>query len=78
MHPADIHAALRKKGVTQKDIADELGVHPVTVSRVILKMGVSARVMIFIAKKIGSHPREVWPEYFNAPPKRKNSTVVNW
>ncbi len=75
MHSADIQAELKKHGLTQKMIADELGLKPMSVSVVIARRSVSARVMKHIAKRIGKDPREVWPEYFLRPPKRRHSKV---
>ena len=75
MHTADIQAALKKRGYTQKDVADELGLSPMTVSDVVRKVRISARVMCHIAKLIGKDPREVFPEYFLSPPKRCHSKV---
>jgi len=55
MHPADIQAALKKKGITQKQIAEELGVSQFHVSEVIndAETRRSQRVMRAVAEKIG-------------------------
>ncbi len=66
MHPADIQAELKKRGIKQYEIAKELGVCPFHVSAVINfqeKRG-SERVMKAISKKIGRDHREVFPTYF--------------
>ena len=75
MHPADIQAALKKHGYTQKMIARELGITEMPVSRVISKAIVSSRIMCAIAKRINRTPQEVFPEYFLQPPKRRHSKV---
>ena len=75
MHTADIHAELKKRGLTQKAIADELRIKPISVSAVIRKRSISSRVMRYVAKRIGRDPREVFPEYFLQPPKRRHSKV---
>jgi lambda repressor-like predicted transcriptional regulator len=73
MHPADIQAALKKKGITQLAIAREIAVTPTSVSDTINKKRISDRVMKVIAEKIGRDIRRVFPEYYNQPPKRKTS-----
>lgn len=73
MHPADIKAALEKKGLTQKQIAKDLKVHPNSVSRVVRQEAVSDRIMKYISAAIDKHPTEVFPEYYLSPPKRRNS-----
>jgi len=66
MHPADIQAALKKRGITQKAIADELGVCPWHISGVIHfpEARPSDRVFKAIARKIGRDHREVFPAHY--------------
>jgi lambda repressor-like predicted transcriptional regulator len=66
MHPADIQAALKKRGITQKQIADELDVSQFHVSDVInnCAMRRSMRVMTAVAGKIGLPVEEVFPDCF--------------
>ena len=78
MHPADIQAALKKRGIKQKDLAATLGISEMTLSVVIRKIRISNRVMRGIAEAIGKDHREVFPEYFLAPPKRSTSKVSNF
>ena len=63
MHPADIQAALKKRGITQRALAQELGVTPFHVSDVINKPRYrrSERVMRAIALKISKPPDKVFP-----------------
>ena len=75
MHAADIQAALKKRGLTQKMIADELELKPMSVSTVVSRKMISSRIMRHIAQRIGLDPREVFPEYFLSPPKRRHSKV---
>lgn len=75
MHAADIQAALKKRGLTQKMIADELGLTPMSVSTVVSRKIISSRIMCHIAQRIGKDPREVFPEYFLSPAKRRHSKV---
>lgn len=76
MDPIDIQYQLRKRGVTQKSIADELNVSEMTVSKTINKQMVSDRIMRAIASIIGTDHTEVFPEYYSNPPKRKNSKAA--
>ena len=66
MHPADIQAELKKNGVTQASIAQDLGVSAFHVSAVIHNPTArpSDRVMKAIAKAIGRDHREVFPSYY--------------
>ena len=66
MHPADIQAELKKKGVTQASIARDLGVSTFHVSAVIHdpEKRQSDLVMKTVAKAIGWDHREVFPEYY--------------
>lgn len=60
MHPEEIKAAIRIRGVTPAVIADRLGVTPSTVSRVIHGDSVSARVRQHIADLIGKSVDALW------------------
>jgi lambda repressor-like predicted transcriptional regulator len=73
MHPADIKAALEKRGVSQADLAHDLGVSQPTISRIIRGETVSDRLMKGIAEAIGEHPAKVFPGYYLKPPKRASS-----
>lgn len=61
MHPEEIKAAIRIRGVTPAVIADHLGLTPSTVSRVIHGDTVSARVRQHIAELIGKPVATLWP-----------------
>ena len=66
MHPADIQAALKKKGYTQKDFAKEINVCPMSVSIEIAQdhRGGSERVRQAIAAKIGLPASVVFTEKY--------------
>lgn len=70
MHPADIQAALKKKGIRQKEIAQDLGVSEMAVSVVVRKVAVSDRTMREVAKRIGRDPHVVFHEYYLSPKRR--------
>jgi len=72
MHSADIQAALKKKGITQRALAIELEVSCFTISEVINKHRVSHRIMQAIANKIGRKPHKAFPEYYLQPKKRRH------
>lgn len=76
MNPIEIQEALKKKCLTQTALAVELGISPMTVSKVINRVIVSNRVMLHIAKKLKKSRTKVFPEYYLQPPKRSTSKVV--
>lgn len=74
MHSADIQAELKKRGITQKSIADELEVTEFHISEVINKKRVSDRVMRAISEKIGRDHRELFSEYYFGKKRRHPAT----
>lgn len=64
MHPANIQAELKIRGITQKSIADELEVTEFHISEVINKKRVSDR----------DH-HEVFPEYYFSKKRRRPATL---
>ena len=75
MHPADIQSALKKKGYTQKASAKHLDKTEMAISRVINGRLIANNIMREIASIIGEDHKEVFPEYYNNPPKRSTSKV---
>jgi len=67
MTPMQRKEALREAGITQKTIAEELGVTSTSVSLVINGRFVSRRIMSAIAEKIGKPREEVFQKYFHDP-----------
>jgi len=61
MHPEEIKAALRMRGVTPAALADELGVAAASMSQVISGRAVSARIRGRIAEIIGKPVGSIWP-----------------
>jgi len=76
MHPADIQSALKKNGITQKAIAEKLGVSEMSVSIIIHRHRTSDRIMRAVAEAIGRESWQVFPEYYLKKPKRKTSKVA--
>jgi predicted transcriptional regulator len=70
---ADIQSELKKRGITQKEIAKELDCSEFHVSRVINKKGGSDRVMKAVAQKIKRDHHEVFPEYYFRTKCRKKA-----
>jgi len=61
MHPADINAALIKRGLTQRAIAKRLGIAPPSVSNVINNRAISHRVAKAISEAVGIPVDTLWP-----------------
>lgn len=70
MHPEDIKAELRKKGSSQKKIADCMKVNQTTVHNVIHGACKSERVAKAIAEVIGVDRSELWPGRYETPAER--------
>jgi lambda repressor-like predicted transcriptional regulator len=77
MHPADIQARLKKRGLTQKQVAEKIGVCEMVVSKVINGLIVSDRVMRAVSAEIGMDHRQVFAWYYLKPAKRSTSKVAN-
>lgn len=65
MTPIERQFELRKRGITQRAIAKEIGMHEITIGRIMLGQLKSPRGIEFISAKIGCDPQVVFPEYFN-------------
>ena len=75
MTPAFRQFLLKKKGITQKQIAQELEISEMSVSKEINDEPRSHRTRCAIAEKIGLPVDEVFPDYYNRPPQRKTSKI---
>jgi transcriptional regulator with XRE-family HTH domain len=73
MTPLERQYALKKKGIHQCQIAEDVGVSEYHVSAVIRGERISDRVMKAIAKAIGEDHRLVFPQYYLRSLKRKTS-----
>lgn len=76
MHPEQIKAAMRMKGVTPTALADQLGVANSTVSQVISGRSVSARIRNHIAEITGHPVEALWPPTNERPSLRRTREVV--
>jgi lambda repressor-like predicted transcriptional regulator len=65
MHPADIKAALEKRGYNQTRVADDLHVSASHVHMVIHGDAISLRVAERVGKILGRSPRELWPGVYD-------------
>ncbi|MCW8199278.1 helix-turn-helix domain-containing protein [Verminephrobacter aporrectodeae subsp. tuberculatae] len=70
MHPEEIKASMRMKGITPTALADALGVANSSVSQVISGRATSARIAGRIAEIIGKPVTVIWPPK-NAPVLRR-------
>ncbi len=61
MHPADINAALIKRGLNQTRIAEQVGVTRAAVSATVLGVGASRRIADAIAEAVGMTVDQLWP-----------------
>lgn len=61
LHPEQIKAAMRMKGITPTALADELGVSNATMSQVISGRSVSKRIRDRIAEVTGYTVEAMWP-----------------
>lgn len=61
MHPEEIKAALRMKGVTLAALADQLGISRSTVCLIVGGKGTSARVQNAVANLVGKPVSAIWP-----------------
>lgn len=75
MHPEEIKAALRMKGVTPTVLAEKLGVANSTMSQVISGRSMSTRLQMHIAEIIGKSPLDIWPPS-NKPVLRRMKRVA--
>ena len=69
--PARIQYLLRERGITQKQIAEEEGKSPMSVSDVINFRMVSKKLMEAIAQRIDADPEEVFAWYFRQERPRR-------
>ena len=69
--PARIQYLLKEAGVTQRQIAEELGVSEMSVSDVVNFRMVSKRLMSDVARRIGADPRAVFAWYFSQDRPRR-------
>lgn len=74
MHPEEIKAALRMKGVTPTALAEEMGVANGTMSQVISGRSVSARIRARISETIGKPVDAIWQPSTRPILRRKKST----
>ncbi len=76
MHPEQIKAALRMKGITPTALADEMGVSNGTMSQVISGRSVSARIRARIASITGYSVEAMWPPESRRPVLRRTRAQV--
>ncbi|WP_159566679.1 helix-turn-helix domain-containing protein [Budvicia diplopodorum] len=62
VHPADIIAALRKKGTTLAALSRSAGLSSSTLANALIRPWPKGEWLI--AKAIGVHPSEIWPSRY--------------
>lgn len=73
MTPLERQFALKKKGITQKSIAEKISVSAMCISHEINGRAISHRIRVAIADAVGEDVRLVFPEYYFRKPKRSQS-----
>ena len=77
MTPEQIQKALKKRKITQKKIATDLGLSEMSVSRCIkyfhLRIGISDKIMTAVADAIGKPKEQVFSDYYKGPRLRSTS-----
>jgi len=79
MTPKQRKAALKKRKVTQKALAKQIGVAEMSVSRVVnntSNRSWSDRIMTAVAEAIGKPKERVFPEYYCSHPRRSTSKAM--
>ena len=74
--PARIQYRLKLAGVTQAQIARELGVSAMIVSDVVNHHKISDRIMRTIARKIGADHRDVFAWYYRSDRARRSKRAA--
>lgn len=69
MHPEDIKAAIRKRGITLAELALRADVSKQAVSAALDRRS-SERIDKVIAEFIGLKPHQIWPSRYNAKGQR--------
>ncbi|MEW6670191.1 MAG: HTH domain-containing protein [Thermodesulfobacteriota bacterium] len=73
MTPKQRKDALKKQKVTQKAIAQKLGVSEMSVSKAIHELIVSDRIYAAVADGIGKPKEQVFNAYYHGPKLRRTS-----
>ena len=75
MTPARIQYELKIRGITQKAIAQEMGIAEMCVSHEVNGIPISERIRQAIARKIERDPQEAFPEYYFRPKRQKRNAA---
>lgn len=70
MHPENIKAELRKRGLTITELANRLVVSQGMVSRVIRSQARSHRIEVAIARYLDLTPADLWPAHYPAKARK--------
>lgn len=76
MHPAQIQAALKMRGITQTEVADQCDrVSPTAVYQVIQGRSRSKRIEMRIAALTGMTLAELWPQWYGPQAVRRRVSL---
>lgn len=64
MKPVELQKELKNRGITQNELARELGVSKTFISFLVNGKAVSDRVQRAICRRINRRPEEVFPDYY--------------
>lgn len=78
MTPKQRKDALKKKRVTQKEIAEKLGISEMSVSKAIHELIVSDRIYTAVAAAIGKPKDRVFSRYYHGPRRRRTSKAFGF
>jgi len=73
MTPAEIQFELKKREITQKEIAEQEDVSQALVCQVIKRQSISDPVMKAISNRIGEDHRIVFPDYYFKKKRRQKA-----
>jgi len=76
MTPLEIQFELKKRKIKQKEIAREIGVCEMAVSKTVNRQMISDRIMRTVAEAIDMDRRAVFPEYYFGPKHRSSSKTA--
>lgn len=72
MKAYEIAFELRSQGVSQADVAAQLGLHHASVNNVVHGRATSFRVATYVANLINRNVHEIWPGRYEFEPRKRN------
>jgi lambda repressor-like predicted transcriptional regulator len=75
LEPIDIQYRLKKRGITQRELAQQAEVSEMTVSKVVRFELVSERIFKIVSEAIELDPRQVFAWYYDPANKRRRKSA---